>query len=124
MNGEAHGIPTSLPWGMIFPLDSLAGKQFPNVPVHPTMLYQLFYNLFVFWIIWGVFRKGAYKNGYIAALTVILYSVGRFFIEGLRADSLYLGHFRIAQIACIILVFTMIFILFKGRMIKNSARGF
>lgn len=124
MNGEAHGRPTSLPWGMVFPPGSLAGNQFPNIPVHPVMLYQLFYNLFVFWIIWSAFRKGSYKKGFIAALTVIFYSVGRFFIEGLRADSLYLGQFRIAQIVCIILVFTMILILFRGRVIKNSSPYF
>lgn len=122
MNGEAHGLPTSVRWGVVFPRGSLAGDQFPNTPVHPTMLYQLLYNLFVFLIIWRFFRKNSYKDGFIAALTVILYSIGRYFIEGLRADSLYLGNYRIAQIMCIALISAMlIFILLRRLWIRDSA---
>ena len=120
MNGEAHGVPTSMPWGIVFPPGSPAGNQFPNVPIHPTMLYQLFYNLLIFFIIWLVFRKISYKDGFVAALTVILYSIGRFFIEGLRVDSLYLGPFRVAQIICVVLISAMIFVIISGRLWVRS----
>ena len=123
MNGEAHGIPTTEPWGVVFPPGSPAGNQYPNIPIHPTMLYQLFYNLLVFFIIWFVFRKTFYKDGFITALTVILYSIGRFFIEGLRADSLYLGHFRVAQIMCVVLVPAMIYIIFTRRLWIPASMG-
>jgi phosphatidylglycerol---prolipoprotein diacylglyceryl transferase len=116
MNGEAHGLPTRMPWGLVFPPGSPAGDQFPNIPIHPAMLYQLFYNLLVFLMIWCVFRKNSYKDGFVAALTVILYSIGRYVIEGLRADSLYIGHFRIAQIMCIVLIFAMLILIFGARL--------
>lgn len=116
MNGEAHGTPTTMPWGIVFPPGSPAGNRFPDVAVHPTMLYQLFYNLLVFVFIWFVFRKKPYKDGFVAALTVILYSAGRFFIEGLRADSLYLDHYRIAQVMCVALVSAMLFFIIEGRL--------
>jgi phosphatidylglycerol---prolipoprotein diacylglyceryl transferase len=122
MNGEAHGLPTTVPWGVVFPPGSPAGIQFPNIPIHPTMLYQLFYNLLVFLMTWYVFRKKSHKDGFMAALTVILYSIGRYFIEGLRADSLYLGHCRVAQIMCIVLIFAMFIFIFGAKLwIKNPS---
>ncbi len=116
MNGEAHGIPTIRPWGIIFPPGSPAGNQFPHMPVHPTMLYQLAYNLLVFFIIWFVFRKKSSQDGFVAALTVVLYSLGRFFIEGFRADSLYLSHYRIAQAMCVALTCAMIYVIVSRRL--------
>jgi phosphatidylglycerol---prolipoprotein diacylglyceryl transferase len=115
MNGEVHGLPTTMPWGVVFPPGSPAGNHFPGIPVHPTMLYQLFYDLFVFAIVWFVLRKKPFRDGFVAAFTVVLYSAGRFFIEGLRADSLYLGHFRVAQIVCIVLLLAMISVIIAGR---------
>ncbi len=116
MNGEAHGVPTTLPWGIVFPQGSPAGNEFPNTPVHPTMLYQLFYNLMAFSVVWFGLRKKEYKDGFVAAVTVIIYSIGRFFIEGLRADSLYLGPFRIAQIMSMALISAMIYIILSRRL--------
>jgi len=107
MNGEAHGMPTNLPWGIVFPRGSPAGDEFPNIPVHPTMLYQLFYNLAVFLIVWFGLRTRHFRDGFIIAVTVILYSIGRFFIEGMRADSLYIGGLRTAQVMSILLTLAM-----------------
>ncbi len=115
MNGEAHGLPTTMPWGVVFPLGSPAGNQFPGIPVHPTMLYQLSANLLVFFVLWFVLRKKSYRDGFCAAFTIIHYSIGRFFIEGLRADSLYLGHFRVAQIVCMVLLLAMTSVIIAGR---------
>jgi len=44
------------------------------------------------------------KEGIIVCLYFILYSLGRFFIEGLRTDSLYIFNFRVSQIVAIILI--------------------
>lgn len=116
MNGEAHGMPTNLPWGIIFPRGSPAGDEFPNTAVHPTMLYQLFYNLGVFLVAWFVLRKKQFEDGFIAALSIILYSIGRFYIEGLRADSLYIGPFRTAQAMSIILTAIMSYLILSKRL--------
>ncbi len=121
MNGEAHGQPTTLPWGIVFPGGSPAGNQFPNVPVHPTMLYHLVYDLFIFYFIWFGLRKRAWKDGFVAAVTLLLYSIGRFFIEGLRTDSLYLGKYRIAQVMSVVLIIISIYVIARKRLwIKNG----
>lgn len=116
MNGEAHGVPTTLPWGIVFPPGSPAGDEFPGTPVHPTMLYQLIYNLIVFFVLWFYLRKKQYRDGFLAVTGVILYSIGRFFIEGLRADSLYIGPFRTAQLMSVILTMLMCFLILKKKL--------
>lgn len=94
INQEAHGGPTDLPWGII-----VEGQK-----VHPTFLYESFWNLLVFiFLIW--FRKHKAKfRGQVFLLYLILYSFARFFIEGLRTDSLYFGPIRVAQLISIAII--------------------
>ncbi|MGL5346374.1 MAG: prolipoprotein diacylglyceryl transferase [Peptostreptococcaceae bacterium] len=87
INGEAHGGPTDLPWGIM-----VNGEK-----VHPTFLYESIWNVGVFVVLW-LFRKKKQYEGQIIVWYVGLYSLGRFFIEGLRTDSLMLGPLRMAQV--------------------------
>src|SRR3989304_2726959 len=41
MNGDAHGTPTDLPWGMVFPPESMAGGEFPRIPIHPGLVLEM-----------------------------------------------------------------------------------
>ena len=43
-----------VPWGIIFPESSPAGSEFPNLPLHPAMLYEMVLNLIGFFIIWFI----------------------------------------------------------------------
>ena len=93
MNGDAHGLPTNLPWGIVFPPGSVAGDEFPGQPLHPVMLYELALNLASFFILWRL-RKTDHKKGFIFALYMLNYGILRFFVSFLRADSLMLGSIR------------------------------
>lgn len=90
-NGEAHGGPTDLPWGIIV----------DGVKVHPTFLYESLWCLFLFFFLswWDRNRRQAY--GQTLALYGILYSVERFLVEALRTDSLMIGPFKQAQVISI-----------------------
>ena len=90
INGEAHGGPTSLPWGIMV----------DGVKVHPTFLYESIWDLGIFIFLW-FFRKHKKYEGQLAIYYLILYSLGRFFIEGLRTDSLMIGPLRMAQVISI-----------------------
>jgi len=103
MNGDAHGVPTTLPWGLVFSPQSPAGTQFPGIPLHPTMLYEMAIDLAIFGYLWGT-RKHAARDGYLTMRYLLLYSVGRFGVEFLRADSLWLGPLRAAQVVSIVLI--------------------
>lgn len=93
LNGDAYGKPTTLPWGVTFthPLSS-APK---DIPLHPTQLYQLAWNLLVFGLTWS-FRRRVKYEGELFLIYAILYSLGRFFIENLRGDQLIFNFFGLA----------------------------
>src|SRR5699024_11983296 len=59
---------------------------------HPTFLYESFWNIIVF-IFLLILRKYNPLRGEVFLSYVTLYSIGRFVIEGMRMDSLYLGQF-------------------------------
>lgn len=94
INKEAYGTPTDLPWAI-----TVNGQQ-----VHPTFLYESLWNLLVFsFLIW--YRKNKKEaHGEVFLLYIALYSLGRFFIEGLRIDSLMMGNLRVAQLISVLLI--------------------
>ena len=93
INGEAHGGPTNLPWGILV----------DGVKVHPTFLYESIWDLGIFIFLW-FFRKKKKYEGQLAITYLILYSIGRFFIEGLRTDSLMIGPLRMAQVISLVTI--------------------
>lgn len=105
LNQEAHGGPTNLPWGIMV----------NGVKVHPTFLYESIWNFLVFlFLIW--YRKNKQKvKGEVFLLYISLYSFIRFFIEGLRTDSLMLGPIRVAQLVSIIGIVIPMYIFFIKR---------
>ncbi|MGI6364659.1 MAG: prolipoprotein diacylglyceryl transferase [Bacillota bacterium] len=93
VNQEAYGTPTDLPWAMF-----IAGQY-----RHPTFLYESLWNLLIFiGLYYYVLTRP--KPGRVFALYMVGYSVGRFFIEGFRTDSLMLGPFRVAQLVSLVLI--------------------
>jgi len=103
MNGDAHGVPTDAPWGLVFPPESIAGRQFPGTPTHPVMLYELVLNL-VWFVILRRLRLRPHKPGFLFCLYFVLYSLGRAAVSGFRADSLWMGPVRAAYVASAALV--------------------
>ena len=96
LNKEAHGGPTDLPWGIMV----------DGIKVHPTFLYESIWDLGVF-IFLMLFRKKQKYEGQILVYYITLYSIGRFFIEGLRTDQLVVPGINIAA-SQIVAVFSII----------------
>lgn len=90
-NGEAYGAVTTLPWGIFV----------DGAYHHPTFLYESLWDLGVF-VVLLLLLKRRHKDGDIFAWYLILYSVGRFFVEALRTDSLMLGPLKMAQVVSVI----------------------
>jgi phosphatidylglycerol:prolipoprotein diacylglycerol transferase len=99
MNGEAYGTQTDLPWAI-----TVDDPVYGIIQVHPTFLYESIWNILVFFGILLYEKKVKKFDGELIFLYCIAYSVGRFFIEGLRTDSLMLGPLRIAQVISLVLI--------------------
>lgn len=127
VNQEAFGTNTALPWGMISGTtreylmlnQSLLETKYgitvdPSLPVHPTFLYESLWDIAAFlFLLW--FRKRKKLDGELFLLYMALYGFGRFFIEGIRTDSLMLGNLRISQLVAALLVVVPAFIFFRRR---------
>ncbi|HEY9647218.1 MAG TPA: prolipoprotein diacylglyceryl transferase [Chroococcidiopsis sp.] len=106
-NSEAFGRPTDLPWKLYIPLPQRPPGYTQFEYFHPTFLYESLWNLGVFALLLFLFFQGVrgklpLKLGTIILVYMVAYSCGRFWIEGLRTDSLMLGPLRIAQIISLV----------------------
>lgn len=106
-NSEAFGRPTNAPWRLFIP-PAQRPPGLENVAYyHPTFLYESLWNLGVLGLVlalffWGVRHPGRLKPGTVFLVYFAAYSLGRFWIEGLRLDSLMLGPLRIAQVVSLV----------------------
>lgn len=85
MNREAFGSETTLPWRMQLTLNT--GEL---VQVHPTFLYESLWNIIGLLLIVLVVSRARRFDGENTCFYFLWYGIGRFWIEGLRTDSLYL----------------------------------
>lgn len=128
VNQEAFGTNTDLPWGMISngTRDYLSRHpelgQNPELPVHPTFAYEAISNIILFFILYQV-RKRSKRPLETTAAYIIGYGIIRFFVEGLRTDSLYIAQtdIRVSQALSLVMVILGIAYLFyiRTRAIKE-----
>ncbi|MDI7743051.1 prolipoprotein diacylglyceryl transferase [Lysinibacillus fusiformis] len=127
MNQEAYGGPVSR--------EFLENLMIPNwiieqmyvqdlgTYVHPTFLYESVWNLIGLIILLSL-RKVNLHRGEIFFSYMIWYSIGRFYIEGMRTDSLYLiGELRSAQVVSILaIVLGIVFIAYRRIKVRPVVR--
>ncbi len=107
VNGEAHGTPTNLPWAIIV----------DGVKVHPTFLYESIGDFLIFLFLIN-YRKKNPKKGIQTSIYFIAYGILRFFVEGLRTDSLMVGPIRMAQLTSVIYLILGIYLFVKYKNIN------
>lgn len=102
MNQEAHGGPVSKEFISRFPLFIQKGMFIDGQYYHPTFLYESLWNLTMGIILLIILHKRKENHkGTVVAWYAVLYSIGRFFIEGMRTDSLMVTGLRTAQVVSI-----------------------
>ncbi len=111
-NREAFGYATDLPWKMGLVTD--AGTAY----VHPTFLYESLWNLIgLIWI--HIFsKKRRQYDGQVFLLYLAWYGFGRFLIEGLRTDSLYVfnSDIRISQLVAAVSFGAAVYLLIRFKL--------
>lgn len=84
----------------------------------PTFFYESISSIIGFIILLFIRKNEKLKTGQLSGFYLIWYSINRFFIEGLRTDSLMLGSIRIAQLVSLFLITIGLFLILKN--IKNK----
>jgi len=83
LNGCCYGLPTSLPWGVVY---TNPGSYGPSEAVQPTQLYHLLWNLIGFGILWAL-RRRLKPQGSLFLLYLALYAAGDLSIRFVRAGE-------------------------------------
>ncbi|WP_377887725.1 prolipoprotein diacylglyceryl transferase [Alkalihalobacillus sp. R86527] len=121
MNQEAHGgeVTRGFLENLMLP-EFIVNQMFiDGTYYHPTFLYESLWNLAGF-VILILLQRTNVKRGEVFLSYVIWYSIGRFFIEALRTDSLMLTEsLRMAQVISVVLVIGAIITIAYRRMKKN-----
>lgn len=122
-NQEAFGTNTDLPWGMmsyktmnfIAENDNLGGTLSVYAPVHPCFLYESLWCILGFVLI-HLYMKHRKFDGELFLMYIGWYGLGRFFIESIRTDSLYLANIKVSQLlaALCFVASIVLIIVFRG----------
>ena len=109
VNAEAHGTNTD----SFFKMGILNDEINPMEYFHPTFLYESICTFLIFLILLFVDKKKKFV-GQAFYLYFVLYGIARFFVEGLRTDSLYIAdsNIRVSQLLSLILalIFAIIYL--------------
>lgn len=114
VNQEAHGVATSVSFlqrTLHLPNFIVQQMCIHGIYYQPTFLYESVWDLTGFVVLLALrHRKHLFKRGEVFLTYVMWYSFGRFFIEGMRTDSLMLGPLRISQWLSFVFFFSAIII--------------
>jgi prolipoprotein diacylglyceryl transferase len=88
-NQELFGQATDLPWGLLIEKNGNAAypSEFPaGTLFHPTFLYEFLWDVAGFFVIIYLAKRLKLQWGKVFALYLVVYSIGRYFVEGIRLD--------------------------------------
>lgn len=120
-NSEAYGSATTLEnlQNLFIPNFIINGMNINGTYYHPTFLYESLWNIIGFVILLILRKSKKIKLGQLTGIYFVWYGIGRFFIEGMRQDSLMLfGILKQAQIISILMIIIGILIIVFTR--KNK----
>lgn len=120
-NGEAHGPVTTLSFlqSLHLPKFIIDGMYINGTYYQPTFLYESIGCLIGFIILILIRKRKNLILGDLTSIYLIWYGIIRFFIEGLRTDSLLFVNLKAAQLVSIIMIICGILIIVLTRCITK-----
>jgi len=111
INGEHHGSPTNLPWGVDYVNQFTLGQ--PGRVVHPEVAYEMVLCLLILGAILPFHRrlKKRVPDGVLGLVYFALYAAGRFFLSYYRLDTQVFFGLRQAQIASLVMVVVAVIVI-------------
>jgi phosphatidylglycerol:prolipoprotein diacylglycerol transferase len=113
-NQELYGKPSSLPWAIYINPENRVPGYIQYSTFQPLFLYEAIWNLMIMGLLLWMDRRlaGKLKDGDIFLTYLVLYPIGRFFLEFLRLDSPLFGTINVNQIFMLIVALVSGFFLF------------
>ncbi|HEY8796351.1 MAG TPA: prolipoprotein diacylglyceryl transferase [Candidatus Dormibacteraeota bacterium] len=124
INGEHHGTPTNLPWGVEYVNPSTLGQ--PGEVVHPEVAYEMILTLVLLGVLLPFHQrlKARLPNGVLGLTYLGLYGLGRFFLSYLRTDPAVFAGLRQAQLASLLMfVIAVVAVPFLLSRNRKAVRG-
>jgi phosphatidylglycerol:prolipoprotein diacylglycerol transferase len=118
LNGCCYGLECHLPWAVVYTQPESLGPL--GVPVHPTQIYEIIYNLIVFVVLLRL--RGRFKPaGSLFLIYLTLYSVWRLGIDFIREGTPFLFGLHEAQvISIIVLIITITLMAWRTRWVRRE----
>ncbi|MFL2886604.1 MAG: prolipoprotein diacylglyceryl transferase [Candidatus Pelagibacter sp.] len=118
LNSELYGRETDIIWSVQF-------VQIDNLTRHPSQIYEAFFEGIILFLLLNLFHKKLIKKeGLIASLFIIYYSIFRFFIEFTREADAHIGlvmfNMSLGQIISIIFFIIGTILYFKNYVSKEQ----
>lgn len=116
INQEAYGPITTMNHlkQLHLPNFIIEGMYIENAYRTPTFLYESLWCLLGVLILFFIRKMKPYTQGRQLSFYLIWYGLGRYVIEGLRTDSLYIGHIKISQVVSILIIMIGLFINYQA----------
>ena len=104
INGEHHGTPTNVPWGVEYVNPATLGE--PGAVVHPEVAYEMVLTLAILGMLLPFHQrlKARLPDGVLGLVYLGLYAIGRFFLSFYRTDPAVFAGLRQAQLASLLMV--------------------
>ena len=122
-NQELFGKPTDLPWGLEIDVENRPEQYFDAATFHPTFLYEALWCFGAALVLLAIERRFTLRPGNLFALYVLVYSIGRLWIETLRIDPSHeFGGIRLnVYVAAVAIVLSAAFFVWWQRGWKREA---
>jgi len=119
--GDDTGLPTSLPWGIIYTSPNSPTNQAVGLmPTHPVVAYEIIFNLIVFGILL-LLRKKLQPEGSLFLVYLAFYAAWRLGGDFLREGTPFLFGLHQAQfISVVILIISIVLLAWRARWVKKG----
>lgn len=100
VNQELYGAPSNLPWAITIDPENRLPQYMDQATYHPLFFYEMVYNLLNMAALLWIDRKFGkrLRPGDLLICYLIIYPVGRFFLEFLRLDQATVGNLNMNQV--------------------------
>jgi phosphatidylglycerol:prolipoprotein diacylglycerol transferase len=118
-NYELYGYPVGSNFGLFVPEEFRAPKYFMFERFHSLFLYEGVFNLVLLVLLLLLEKKRKMVYGNLFFLSVLGYNSGRFFLEFLRIDSVFIGVLRLNALVSLITVLVLAVVIWRRNYVNE-----